>query len=90
MDIDAFAVDAFQRWLRASSGKKHILVSTVTLWCSYNRLRFSFSKQEEPACQFFFDLNKHQGKKRPSDGKERGNSQPKQAKKPREYADAFS
>ncbi|KFQ26910.1 CWF19-like 1, partial [Merops nubicus] len=45
-------------------------------------LWFSFSKQEEPACQFFFDLNKHQGKKRPSDGKERGNSQPKQAKKP--------
>uniref|UniRef100_A0A8B9T3K4 CWF19-like protein 1 n=1 Tax=Anas platyrhynchos TaxID=8839 RepID=A0A8B9T3K4_ANAPL len=37
---------------------------------------------EEPACQFFFDLNKHQGKKRPSDGKERGNSQPKQAKTP--------
>ncbi|NXS63908.1 C19L1 protein, partial [Brachypteracias leptosomus] len=38
--------------------------------------------EEEPACQFFFDLNKHQGKKRPSDGKERGSSQPKQAKKP--------
>ncbi|XP_075615173.1 CWF19-like protein 1 isoform X1 [Balearica regulorum gibbericeps] len=38
--------------------------------------------EEEPACQFFFDLNKHQGKKRPSSGKERGNSQPKQAKKP--------
>ncbi|NXW10686.1 C19L1 protein, partial [Fregetta grallaria] len=38
--------------------------------------------EEEPACQFFFDLNKHQGKKRPSDGKERGNSQPKQARKP--------
>ncbi|XP_075010117.1 CWF19-like protein 1 isoform X3 [Calonectris borealis] len=38
--------------------------------------------EEEPACQFFFDLDKHQGKKRPSDGKERGNSQPKQAKKP--------
>ncbi|KAI6066613.1 CWF19-like protein 1 [Aix galericulata] len=38
--------------------------------------------EEEPACQFFFDLNKHQGKKRPSDGKERGNSQPKQAKTP--------
>ncbi|XP_068874985.1 CWF19-like protein 1 [Aphelocoma coerulescens] len=38
--------------------------------------------EEEPACQFFFDLNKHQGKKRPSDGKERGDSQPKQAKKP--------
>ncbi|XP_056208137.1 CWF19-like protein 1 [Falco biarmicus] len=38
--------------------------------------------EEEPACQFFFDLNKHQGKKRPSDAKERGNSQPKQAKKP--------
>ncbi|XP_066856747.1 CWF19-like protein 1 isoform X2 [Anser cygnoides] len=38
--------------------------------------------EEEPACQFFFDLNKHQGKKRPSDGKERGNSQPKQAKNP--------
>ncbi|KFU85278.1 CWF19-like 1 [Chaetura pelagica] len=36
----------------------------------------------EPACQFFFDLNKHQGKKRPSDGKERGNSQPKQVRKP--------
>ncbi|KFW73282.1 CWF19-like 1, partial [Pygoscelis adeliae] len=48
----------------------------------YNGLWFSFSKQEEPACQFFFDLNKHQGKKRPSDEKERGNSQPKQAKKP--------
>ncbi|XP_062436560.1 CWF19-like protein 1 isoform X2 [Rhea pennata] len=38
--------------------------------------------EEEPACQFFFDLNKNQGKKRPSDGKERGNFQPKQAKKP--------
>ncbi|XP_075573772.1 CWF19-like protein 1 [Pelecanus crispus] len=38
--------------------------------------------EEESACQFFFDLNKHQGKKRPSDGKDRGNSQPKQAKKP--------
>ncbi|NXJ25154.1 C19L1 protein, partial [Dicrurus megarhynchus] len=38
--------------------------------------------EEEPACQFFFDLNKHQGTKRPSDGKERGESQPKQAKKP--------
>ncbi|NXD78378.1 C19L1 protein, partial [Halcyon senegalensis] len=38
--------------------------------------------EEEPASQFFFDLKKHQGKKRPSDGKERGNSQPKQAKKP--------
>ncbi|NWW74357.1 C19L1 protein, partial [Climacteris rufus] len=38
--------------------------------------------EEEPACQFFFDLNKHQGKKRASDGKERGESQPKQAKKP--------
>ncbi|XP_064369601.1 CWF19-like protein 1 isoform X2 [Dromaius novaehollandiae] len=38
--------------------------------------------EEEPACQFFFDLNKNQGKKRSSDGKERGNSQPKQAKKP--------
>uniref|UniRef100_A0A663DTU1 CWF19-like protein 1 n=1 Tax=Aquila chrysaetos chrysaetos TaxID=223781 RepID=A0A663DTU1_AQUCH len=38
--------------------------------------------EEEPACQFFFDLNKHQGKKRPSHEKERGNSQPKQAKKP--------
>ncbi|KAM6265431.1 CWF19-like protein 1 isoform 2-T2 [Porphyrio hochstetteri] len=38
--------------------------------------------EEETACQFFFDLNKHQGKKRPSEGKERGNSQPKQAKKP--------
>ncbi|XP_066180405.1 CWF19-like protein 1 isoform X4 [Sylvia atricapilla] len=37
---------------------------------------------EESACQFFFDLNKHQGKKRPSEGKERGDSQPKQAKKP--------
>uniref|UniRef100_U3KEF0 CWF19 like cell cycle control factor 1 n=1 Tax=Ficedula albicollis TaxID=59894 RepID=U3KEF0_FICAL len=40
------------------------------------------SAEEEPASQFFFDLNKHQGKKRPSDGKERGDSQPKQAKKP--------
>ncbi|XP_025896473.1 CWF19-like protein 1 [Nothoprocta perdicaria] len=40
------------------------------------------SAEEEAACQFFFDLNKNQGKKRPSDGKERGNSQPKQAKKP--------
>ncbi|NXD02585.1 C19L1 protein, partial [Certhia familiaris] len=40
------------------------------------------SAEEEPACQFFFDLNKPQGKKRPSDGKERGDSQPKQAKKP--------
>ncbi|XP_074965641.1 CWF19-like protein 1 isoform X2 [Phalacrocorax aristotelis] len=38
--------------------------------------------EEEQACQFFFDLNKHQGKKRSSDGKERGNSQPKQVKKP--------
>ncbi|NXD70796.1 C19L1 protein, partial [Eolophus roseicapillus] len=38
--------------------------------------------EEESACQFFFDLRKHQGKKRPSDGKEGGNSQPKQAKKP--------
>ncbi|XP_054688169.1 CWF19-like protein 1 isoform X1 [Grus americana] len=38
--------------------------------------------EEEPACQFFFDLSKHQGKKRPSSGKESGNSQPKQAKKP--------
>lgn len=45
--------------------------------------------EEEPACQFFFDLNKHQGKKRPSDGKERGDSQPKQAKKPRKCEDAF-
>lgn len=60
-----------------------------SLRCSYNGLRFSFSEQEEPARQFFFDLNKHQGKKRPSDGKETGNSQPKQAKKPRKYADAF-
>ncbi|XP_058666639.1 CWF19-like protein 1 isoform X1 [Ammospiza nelsoni] len=40
------------------------------------------SAEEEPACQFFFDLNKHQGRKRPSEGKERGDSQPKQAKKP--------
>ncbi|NXA42390.1 C19L1 protein, partial [Eudromia elegans] len=38
--------------------------------------------EEEPARQFFFDLNKSQGKKRPSDGKEGGNSQAKQAKKP--------
>ncbi|NXR11629.1 C19L1 protein, partial [Semnornis frantzii] len=38
--------------------------------------------EEEPACQFFFDLKKHQGKKRPSDEKQRGTSQPKQAKKP--------
>ncbi|XP_065605270.1 CWF19-like protein 1 isoform X1 [Cyrtonyx montezumae] len=38
--------------------------------------------EEETARQFFFDLNKHQGKKRPSDGKDKGSSQPKQAKKP--------
>ncbi|XP_061857810.1 CWF19-like protein 1 isoform X1 [Colius striatus] len=38
--------------------------------------------EEETSCQFFFDLNKREGKKRPSDGKERGNSQAKQAKKP--------
>ncbi|NWI13439.1 C19L1 protein, partial [Crypturellus soui] len=38
--------------------------------------------EEEPACQFFFDLNKSQGKKRSSDGKGGGNSQPKQPKKP--------
>ncbi|NXN91198.1 C19L1 protein, partial [Rhinopomastus cyanomelas] len=38
------------------------------------------SAEEEPARQFFFDLNKHQGKKRPSDGKE--SFQPKQTKKP--------
>ncbi|NXL67458.1 C19L1 protein, partial [Chordeiles acutipennis] len=44
--------------------------------------RAPLGAEEEPACQYFFDLNKHQGKKRPSDGKEGGNSQPKQAKKP--------
>uniref|UniRef100_A0A8C8SC16 CWF19-like protein 1 n=1 Tax=Pelusios castaneus TaxID=367368 RepID=A0A8C8SC16_9SAUR len=35
-------------------------------------------KKEEPACQFFFDLSKRHGKKRPSDGKE---GQPKQPRK---------
>lgn len=40
------------------------------------------AEQEEPACQFFFDLKKHQGKKRFSDGKDRGSTQSKQAKKP--------
>uniref|UniRef100_A0A8C8S7M0 CWF19-like protein 1 n=1 Tax=Pelusios castaneus TaxID=367368 RepID=A0A8C8S7M0_9SAUR len=34
--------------------------------------------EEEPACQFFFDLSKRHGKKRPSDGKE---GQPKQPRK---------
>ncbi|KFV85564.1 CWF19-like 1, partial [Struthio camelus australis] len=43
---------------------------------------FLFSESLEWSCQFFFDLNKNQGKKRPSNGKEKGNSQPKQAKKP--------
>lgn len=62
----------------------------VCLGCRYNKFWFSFSNQEETACQFFFDLNKHQGKKRPSDGKDRGSSQTKQAKKPRKYVDAFS
>ncbi|XP_072197050.1 CWF19-like protein 1 isoform X3 [Excalfactoria chinensis] len=38
--------------------------------------------EEETACQFFFDLKKHQGKKRSSDGKDRGSTQTKQAKKP--------
>lgn len=57
----------------------------VCLGCRYNKFWFSFSNQEETACQFFFDLNKHQGKKRPSDGKDRGSSQTKQAKKPRKY-----
>ncbi|XP_019403246.1 PREDICTED: CWF19-like protein 1 isoform X3 [Crocodylus porosus] len=38
--------------------------------------------EEEPACQFFFDLSKQQGKKRPSDGKEGRHFQPKQARKP--------
>lgn len=60
-----------------------------SLGCRYNRFWFSFSNQEETACQFFFDLNKHHGKKRPSDGKDRGSSQTKQAKKPRKYVDAF-
>ncbi|KFV69332.1 CWF19-like 1, partial [Dryobates pubescens] len=48
-----------------------------------NGLWFPCPKQEEAACQFFFDLKKqHQGKKRPSGGRERGDCQPKQAKKP--------
>ncbi|XP_019367728.1 PREDICTED: CWF19-like protein 1 isoform X2 [Gavialis gangeticus] len=38
--------------------------------------------EEEPACQFFFDLSKQQGKKRPSDGKEGRHFQSKQARKP--------
>ncbi|NXG51521.1 C19L1 protein, partial [Psilopogon haemacephalus] len=38
--------------------------------------------EEDPACQFFFDLKKHQGNKRSSDEKQRVTSQPKQAKKP--------
>ncbi|NWH77195.1 C19L1 protein, partial [Piaya cayana] len=46
------------------------------------KTKASLRAEEEAACQFFFDLNKHQGKKRPSDGKESGNSQPKQPKKP--------
>lgn len=65
-------------------------VRSVSVGCRYNKFWFSFSNQEETACQFFFDLNKHQGKKRPSDGKDRGSSQTKQAKKPRKYVDAFS
>ncbi|NXG17895.1 C19L1 protein, partial [Grallaria varia] len=51
----------------------------------YRKLRREAAKakaEEEPASQFFFDLNKQQGKKRPTDGKERGDSKPKQAKKP--------
>ncbi|KAJ7426905.1 CWF19-like protein 1 [Willisornis vidua] len=51
----------------------------------YRKLRREAAKaraEEEPASQFFFDLNKQQGKKRPSEGKERGESQPKQAKRP--------
>ncbi|XP_051655644.1 CWF19-like protein 1 [Manacus candei] len=51
----------------------------------YRKLRKEAARaraEEEPARQFFFDLNKHQGKKRPSDGKQGGDSQPKQAKKP--------
>ncbi|XP_068024595.1 CWF19-like protein 1 isoform X2 [Melanerpes formicivorus] len=39
-------------------------------------------KKEEAACQFFFDLKKQQGRKRPSGGRERGDSQPQQAKRP--------
>ncbi|XP_043387217.1 CWF19-like protein 1 isoform X5 [Chelonia mydas] len=37
--------------------------------------------EEEPACQFFFDLSKRHGKKRPSDGKGGQHSQLKQPKK---------
>ncbi|KAM9311060.1 LOW QUALITY PROTEIN: CWF19-like protein 1 [Gastrophryne carolinensis] len=37
------------------------------------------TEEEEPAQQFFFDLNKQQGKKRPSDG--RGSQQSKQPRK---------
>ncbi|XP_053864467.1 CWF19-like protein 1 isoform X1 [Malaclemys terrapin pileata] len=37
--------------------------------------------EEEPACQFFFDLSKQHGKKRPSDGKGGQHSQLKQPKK---------
>ncbi|XP_001513071.2 CWF19-like protein 1 [Ornithorhynchus anatinus] len=37
--------------------------------------------QEEPACQFFFDLSKQQGKKRPSSG-EGNHSRPKQLRPP--------
>ncbi|KAK4821225.1 hypothetical protein QYF61_015793 [Mycteria americana] len=58
------------------------LEDSIQLWSPQHRKDMDLLEREETACQFFFDLNKCQGKKRPSDGKERGNSQPKQAKKP--------
>ncbi|XP_068024594.1 CWF19-like protein 1 isoform X1 [Melanerpes formicivorus] len=44
--------------------------------------RTALPAEEEAACQFFFDLKKQQGRKRPSGGRERGDSQPQQAKRP--------
>ncbi|XP_074011308.1 CWF19-like protein 1 isoform X2 [Numenius arquata] len=51
-------------------------------WKEAQKTKAPLCPEEEPTCQFFFDLNKHQGKKRPSDEKAAGDSQPKQAKKP--------
>nr|KAF6424729.1 CWF19 like cell cycle control factor 1 [Molossus molossus] len=38
--------------------------------------------EEESACQFFFDLNERQGRKRSSTGRERKSPHPKQPRKP--------